>query len=555
MSNRTGKATAAHLVRTGGLVGAGGLGLGDQGVQSLTPAGPAGFLEGEDVAQQDPAVTAGLVEGDLAVVEHAHQGRAGHAEQVGGLLGGQSLVVRSDGDGLTRGSPTGWVDDDASGEHARDRHGRRRGAWVPPGRFCWDGSVTTVEDVTALVDRLRRDRRRDPHARRREYSQAARDLAAGCADLIAAGEAAAAGPVLRTAVNRMTTALMYLDDSSGIVGDDLHEIMTLYARACAAAPPNPKTLAGWLVKLECDGPGWPEIRLREFAAALGEAGIAEVARLVEQRAATADPGSWTQTFAVRDLREQVAEVSGDVDRYVAVLAEHLASIHQYRRIVAALRQAGSITDALDWARRGLAAKPGWPEADGLRDALVELLCETGQAEQAMVVRREEFIRHPTLTTWRALAATAGTVGTGDGSSLRAWALTVLRQRAEQNPLFLRELVEVLLDVGEPETAWRTSAGRHDDLGPQLLLRLLEMRRATHPEQTVQTYRELVEDKILDGRDKYRYRRAVALLRELRLAHLAIGDLAGFTGYLDDLRTRHRRRPTFLTTLDKARWSS
>ena len=28
---------------------------------------------------------------------------------------------------------------------------------------------------------------------------------------------------------------MYLDDSSGIVGDDLQEIMRVYARACAAA--------------------------------------------------------------------------------------------------------------------------------------------------------------------------------------------------------------------------------------------------------------------------------------------------------------------------------
>jgi hypothetical protein len=66
-------------------------------------------------------------------------------------------------------------------------------------------------------------------------------------------------PVLRKAVDRITSALMYMDDSSGIVGDDLHGIMGLYARACAAAPPNPTGLARWLVKLQCDGPGWPSI--------------------------------------------------------------------------------------------------------------------------------------------------------------------------------------------------------------------------------------------------------------------------------------------------------
>src|SRR2546422_1951324 len=124
----------------------------------------------------------------------------------------------------------------------------------------------------------------------------------------------------------MTTALMYMDDSSGIVGDDLHEIMRLYARACAAAPPNPKTLAGWLVKLTFDGPGWPDMRLREFAPALGPAGLAHVANLVDQRRAASNLDNWGQRFAVRHLREQLAELSGDVDRYVAELARNLTHI-------------------------------------------------------------------------------------------------------------------------------------------------------------------------------------------------------------------------------------
>ena len=59
--------------------------------------------------------------------------------------------------------------------------------------------------------------------------------------MIEAGDAAAATPVLRRAVDRMTRALMYLDDSSGIVGDDLKKIMGLYARACAAVPPATST--------------------------------------------------------------------------------------------------------------------------------------------------------------------------------------------------------------------------------------------------------------------------------------------------------------------------
>jgi hypothetical protein len=282
------------------------------------------------------------------------------------------------------------------------------------------------DDVAVLVDRLRWDRRREPYRGRREYSQTVRVLAEACERLIASGQPGQAVPMLRKAVDRITSALMYMDDSSGIVGDDLQDIMGLYARACAAAPPDPTGLAGWLVKLQCDGPGWPQIVLRDFAPALGERGVAEVERLIARRAQTADPRSWTGSFAVRDLREQLAELSGDIDRYVAVLAEHLTSAVQYERITLALLDAGRRQEAIAWARRGLAEKPGWPHTDRLRDALVDMLLDDGDSEAAVVVRRTEFERHPTATAYRCLAETARAVGTGDPTP---WVLTVLRSVA------------------------------------------------------------------------------------------------------------------------------
>jgi uncharacterized Zn finger protein len=80
--------------------------------------------------------------------------------------------------------------------------------------------------------------------------------------------------------------------------------------------------------------------------------------------------------------------------------------------------------------------------------------------------------------------------------------------------------------------------------------LLERRRTEHPDQVLGHNQELIEDDVLDGRDKHRYRRAVALLPSLRAAYDAAGDRSGFETYLDDLRRRHARRPTFLDTLDR-----
>lgn len=419
------------------------------------------------------------------------------------------------------------------------------------------------DELTVLVDQLRRDRRRDPYRGRREYARAARDLAEACEQLLGSGEASQVVAVLRKAVDRITSALLSMDDSSGIVGDQLDRTMSLYAQACAAALPNPRSLAAWLVKLRFDGPGWPNVVLRDFAPALGGRGIAEVERLVAQRAETADHESTVDilavateslaaVLAVRDMREQLAEVSGDVDRHVAVLAEHLDSALQYEQIVLVLRGAGRRQEAIEWARRGLAAKVDWPRTDELRDALVGMLLDGGDTKDALEVRRAEFERKPTVAAYRALAKTVATV---DADDPLPWALAVLREQVRRQPVYASELVGLLLTAGQAEEqleeAWRIAQEHRRWVGESQWLGLLQRRGVEHPGEVIGPYQEMVERHVLDSYDTHRYQRAVALLPALASAYQASGDSAAFPAYLADLRLRHKRRPTFLRTLDAA----
>src|SRR5713101_2532898 len=123
-----------------------------------------------------------------------------------------------------------------------------------------------VAGVTRLIDGLRRDRRQHPLRGRGEYSARVREVAGAIADMIESGRAADAVPLAQRAVERVTAAMLHMDDSSGIIGDDLRMLTALYARACRAAPPDPKRLAAWLVTSRLDGPGWPDIELADFAA-------------------------------------------------------------------------------------------------------------------------------------------------------------------------------------------------------------------------------------------------------------------------------------------------
>lgn len=159
------------------------------------------------------------------------------------------------------------------------------------------------------------------------------------AGMIEAGRAADAVPLARRAVERVTSSLLHIDDSSGIISADLRELTGLYARACAIAPPDAVRLAAWLVASRCDGPGWPDFAVADFAPALGAAGLAELARLVEERRGVGEPRSWSASWGLSSLRKELAALSGDMDAHVAVLAQEARSGRDYGEIVSVLRDA------------------------------------------------------------------------------------------------------------------------------------------------------------------------------------------------------------------------
>lgn len=125
--------------------------------------------------------------------------------------------------------------------------------------------------IRRLIDGLRWDRRRHPYAARREYATRAADVAAGIRALVGDGRARDAVPLARRAVDLVTSALMYLDDSPGVIGVHLSELTDLYARACTLAPPDAKRLAAWLFAARVDGPGWPDVKLDAFRRGAGYA--------------------------------------------------------------------------------------------------------------------------------------------------------------------------------------------------------------------------------------------------------------------------------------------
>jgi hypothetical protein len=406
-----------------------------------------------------------------------------------------------------------------------------------------------VADVRKLIDGLRWDRRRHPYSGRREYAQRAQSVAAAVADMIEAGDAESARPLARRAVERVTAALMYMDDSAGIVGDDLRTLMALYARACRAASPDAGRLARWLVSMQLDGPGWPAIELKEFADALGPRGLAEVARLTEERGVTAEPDSWSGQWGIKDLREQLAAVSGDIDAHVAVLTEDLRGAHRYGEIVEVLRAAGLNDDAEQWARNGLAEHPSGFQTDRLRDQLVDLLLDARKAADAVAIRRELYERRTIHQDYLKLRQAAQQAG--QWADLSGWALNLLRGRAHADQRYVTELISVLVGENLVDEAWTAAMSNPGQVPESQWFQLIEMREQDHPTDVIRPYQDLIEIGLEKASDKYRYPKAIKTIRRLRDSYHRTGDEAGFTAYVADLRERHRRKTSFVAKLDKA----
>ncbi|OLF05449.1 hypothetical protein BLA60_35955 [Actinophytocola xinjiangensis] len=362
-----------------------------------------------------------------------------------------------------------------------------------------------------------------------DYARRAGDALATIVDLLDAGHAAEARPLARGAVEAIIDAMTTMDDVTGAVVGVCRRAYSLYARACTEARPNPVKLAAWMVRTKVEGPGWPTLELGEFTEALGVSGLAEYRTLVRRAAENPDPD---RVLVVRAMRVQLAEVDGDLDAHVDVLAEGVPNPKAFLDIASLLREKGQLAGAIRWAERGF-EETGDPR---LADVLVQSYVDDGRPEVALSVRESELRSAPTRLTYANLRSVAESVG--DWPQAREAALDVLRTAAERGEP--DELVGVLIDDGDLTEAWR--AAEKYDCGDRTWLEVARLRSADHPEEVVDGYRRVINNAARrTGRDAYR--EVAALLAEL-------AEITSVSELAAEIRGRYPRRRALLAELDR-----
>ncbi|MFI5615424.1 hypothetical protein [Amycolatopsis sp. NPDC051903] len=349
--------------------------------------------------------------------------------------------------------------------------------------------------------------------------------------LLDAGSPADLGPLARRTVDDIGEVLEQSGDPSGDLAGKLDFAVELYARACAARPPDAEQLADWLLEVEFDGPGRPTIALAEFAKALGDKGLDRIKSTVDD-ILSGGPTGYRRDVAER-LLEELAEVRGDVDALVAILEAKPPRVDVSLKIVRVLRAAGRHSEAIAHAARALTphreTAPPRPE------------------DETVSLRRKEFDEEPNNLTYAALREAATEAGVW--SVHRVAALARLRERAGESEDGTDELARALLAEGRPDEAWRACVRFGGSLA--LCVELAALREAAHPAETIPVYRSQVEH-LIEQKDPQAYREAAKQLKKLRTLHKRAGTAEEFTGYLADLVSVHRRKTRLIAEVRAAR---
>lgn len=345
--------------------------------------------------------------------------------------------------------------------------------------------------------------------------------------------------LIERAIGRVVKVILKADDSDGLIGDVARDLLDLHAQACDAGVADPIKLARWMVKFRFDDQDFFEADPVRYAKALDEMGLAAFRREVRQRVEAGGGDS----FAGKYLQERLAVVDGDTDAIVRLLGGDLRAPYQFIRVAEAMLELGRDDDVLVWATRGIAETSGWQLAQ-LYDLAAGVHARRGAERDLLRLRREQHERMPSSSTYALLRQAADACGT--------WEVERPRARSALAARDLGGLIDVLLSDGEPETAWQVALDNPGfDPGEHRWMRLAEAREPSAPGDSFEVYLRLA-DVELETTGKAAYTRASAILKKAARAAKAAGRAPEFADHMTALREAHRRRPTLISTLDKAR---
>ena len=285
------------------------------------------------------------------------------------------------------------------------------------------------------------------------------------------------------ALGRLFVVIGRCDDSSGSIGERMHEIAHMHARACAAAHPG-KALVKPLFALKCKDE-WGMLPLADYWDALAGDGHAAYGRLIADELETLpqhprEADRYGETFAIRHRAEEYARADGDFALLQRVLRWDLRHAYDHLRVIESLREFGKEREALAFAED---AVKRFPDDVRLRRALALSLQTAGLGDEAMQQNWQAFVLESSADNWDALRVAAG-------KGWPEWRTRALGQIGEREKDDASIRITLLMHDGDLDAAL-TLAQSHK-VWPHTLRELAERVERTAPHAAGELYLRLAE---------------------------------------------------------------
>ncbi len=385
------------------------------------------------------------------------------------------------------------------------------------------------------VDRALRTRRFLDYWASMEWAQAARPIVAELETTLRIAPSRELVELLQRALRHVVKVIQNADDSAGLIGDLVRDLLDLHARACDPGVADPAKLAAWMIRFRFGDQDLFEVDPVRYATALGEAGTAAYRDAIDQ---IDDAGS----FSLRYVRERLAVLDQDIDAIVRLHGGDLTNPFQFLHVAEAMAELGRDDLVLEWTARGIAETDGWQIS-----RLFDLACETRtrleQPLEVLRLRRNQHERIASSSTYAELREAAEHAG--------AWEVERPAARAALEERDVRGFIDALLSDDDGELAWTTAAAvPADSLDFKQWLRLAASRERERPADALRVY-QAVADEVLQTADRRAYSDGVRILKKAAKAAHAAGRDEVFSAHIARLREQYRRRPTLIALLDKA----
>lgn len=369
--------------------------------------------------------------------------------------------------------------------------------------------------------------------------------------------------VTQKAIASACKVIMRADDSSGIIGDAIRELLDLHAQLARVAPPPYRKLVDWMIRFqfdnECD---YFEIDPVGYAPALGELGMAAYRKKLDEILAGLNPkptpeeeqamfrdghhdhSAWELIGADRHTRfvlewndRRLAVWDKDVDAIIATHSRDRKVAAWLEDTAEALAEIGEFDLAIDWARQAAWFDLGHQAAKA-SGYWCTLLAEH-RPDDELPARLEVFRRWPTSSNASALHKRTGPAWPDYADEVMA---TLERRPREAVSFALYGLDDVRLAwtlahslTLDDSGLWEELSKRYEKVDALAVL-------------PIHTQLALAD---LEHADAGFYRSAARRLARMRKLASGSPEAAEVDELIADLRETHRRRPRLQLEFDKA----